>query len=113
MNRLKRLFTAWRADGQRSGQPPPPDAAVPVRVDGRGEKLVEVLSSTSGPWRVGITKDRAGYRLRPETWGLDWELTGHASWFANEHLGTFCDSLERARELARECLVSMGEPPPD
>lgn len=111
MKRIKRLFTAWRANGTREGQPPPPDFTIPLRVDGRSEKVVEVLESAHGPWRVGVTKDGSRiYRIRPETWGMDWELTGQASWFANGHLVSVSDGLEQAREQARECLDAMEGP---
>ena len=79
-------------------------------MDGRGEKIVEVLISAAGNRRVAITRDGAGiYRLRVETWAPDWEHIGIATWFQSGHEGSFADSLERARLLAAESLAAMGE----
>jgi hypothetical protein len=108
MKRLTRLFTAWKGGRAARGTAPPPDPNQPVRIDGRGEKLVEVLSSDSGRHRVGITRDSAGiYRLRVETWAPDWEEMGVATWLQLGSAGTFTDSLERARELAVEHLSTQ------
>jgi hypothetical protein len=81
-----------------------------MRVDQRGEKIVEVLTSATGDRRVGITRDASGiYRLRVETWAPDWEHMGIATWFQRGHEGSFTDSLERARSLAAEALRATGE----
>lgn len=112
MKRLTRLFRAWRGGPGRRGAPPPPDPSQPIRVDLRGEKIVEVLTSASGDRRVGITRDGSGmYRLRVETWAPDWEHMGVATWFQSGHEGSFTDSLERARSLAAEALEATGEVP--
>ena len=105
MKRLTRLFSAWKGGSGGRGPAPPPDPSQPFRIDGRGEKLVEVSTSGSGQCRVGITRDSAGiYRLRVETWAPDWEHMGVATWLQRGSEGSFTDSLERARELAAECL---------
>jgi hypothetical protein len=109
MKRLTRLFKAWKGGSGRSGAPPPPDLSQPIRVDIRGEKIVEVLTSATGDRRVGITRDASGiYRLRVETWAPDWEHMGVATWFQSGHEGSFTDSLERARSLAAEALGATG-----
>src|SRR4030095_1602784 len=110
MKRLKRLVTAWKGHGAPGTAPPPPDQSQPVRVDGRGEKIVEVLTSKSGTRRVAITRDGAGmYRLRVETWAPDWEDMRIATWFQSGHEGSFADSLEQERLLAAESLVTRGD----
>jgi hypothetical protein len=110
MKRLTRLFRAWKAGSGRSDAPPPPDLSQPIRVDLRGEKIVEVLTSATGHRRVGITRDGSGiYRLRVETWAPDWEHMGIATWFQSGHEGSFTDSLERARSLAAEALGAVSE----
>jgi hypothetical protein len=110
VKRLTRLFTAWKRRSGRSGAPPPPDPSQPVRVDSKGEKIVEVLASANGGRRVGITRDASGiYRVRVETWAPDWEHLGVATWFQSGDEGSFADSLERARSLAAEALGAMGE----
>lgn len=111
MKRLTRLFSAWKGGPGRRGAPPPPDASHPIRVDVRGEKLVEVVTSPAGDLRIGITRDGAGlYRLRVETWAPDWDAMGVATWFQASDDGTFTDSLERARSLAAEHLRAAGNP---
>jgi hypothetical protein len=103
--RLTRLFAAWKGGSGGRGPAPPPDPSQPIRIDGRGEKLVEVVTSASGHRRVGITRDGAGlYRLRVEAWAPDWDDLGVATWIQSDSEGSFADSLERARELAAECL---------
>jgi hypothetical protein len=105
MKRLSRLFAAWKGGRADRGPAPPPDPSQPLRIDRRGEKLVEVVTSATGHRRVGITRDGAGiYRLRVETWAPDWESLGVATWLQSEHDGGVADSLERARELAAERL---------
>jgi hypothetical protein len=109
MGRLKRVFSAWREGKRGRTEPPPPDPSVPVTVHGRGETVVEVLSD--GPHRIGIARDRGGiYRLYPETWAQDWDSLRREMWFpSGAHAGLICDSLERARSLARETLDEMNE----
>jgi hypothetical protein len=108
MKRLTRLFKAWKGSPGRSAGPPPPDLSQPIRVDVRGEKIVEVLTSATGDRRVGITRDASGiYRLRVETWAPDWEQMRVATWLQSSHEGSFTDSLERARSLAREALAAI------
>jgi hypothetical protein len=112
MKRLSRLFSAWKGGSGRRGAPPPPDPSQPMRVDARGEKLVDVLTSASGDRRVGITRDGAGlYRLRVETWAPDWDAMGIATWFQASDDGAFTDSLEKARSLAAERLRSADLEP--
>jgi hypothetical protein len=44
------------------------------------------------------------FRVRTEFWDVsDWEVASAAYWCKN-HLGTFTDSLDSARRLAREHL---------
>ena len=110
MKRLTRLFKAWKGSSGRSAAPPPPDLSQPIRVDLRGEKIVEVLTSSTGDRRVGITRDASGiYRLRVETWAPDWEHLGIATWIQSSQEVTYADSLERARSLAREALGAIGQ----
>lgn len=110
MKRLTRLFRAWKGGSGRSDAAPPPDPSQPIRVDQRGEKIVEVLTSATGDRRVGITRDASGiYRLRVETWAPDWEHMGIATWLQSAHEGSFADSIERARSLAAEALRATGE----
>ena len=110
MKRLNRLFSAWKGGRASRGPAPPPDQGQPVRIDRRGEKLVEVVTSAGGDRRVGITRDGAGiFRLRVETWAPDWETMGVATWLQREAEGSFADSLERARELAAEELGTPRE----
>ena len=107
MSRLKRLYKAWRGSGHDSSPAPPPDYAQPVRIDGAGEKLVEVLPSASGHRRVAITREGPGiFRLRVETWAPDWEALSVATWVQSTHEGSITDSLESARELAAEILAA-------
>ena len=110
MKRLTRLFKAWKGASRSHGPPPPPDPSQPLRIDLRGEKLVEVLTSSTGDRRVGITRDGSGiYRLRVETWAPDWEHMGVATWIQSGHEGSVTDSLERARSLAAEALGEAGD----
>jgi hypothetical protein len=105
LKRVTRLFKAWKGGGGRRGGPPPPDPSQPIRVDRRGEKVVEVMTSPSGDRRVGITRESSGlYRLRVETWAPDWEHMGVATWFQSGDEGLFAEDLERARSLAAETL---------
>ena len=105
MKRLTRLFRAWKGGSERSDAPPPPDPSQPIRVDGGGEKIVEVVTSATGDRRVGITRDGSGiYRLRVETWAPDWEHMGVATWLQNDLEGGFTDTLEKARSLAADAL---------
>jgi hypothetical protein len=109
MNRVKRLFSAWRHDRRGRTEPPPPDSSVPVTVDGRGERIVEVVSSPGGLHRIGIARDRAGlYRLYAETWAQDWDSLRQAMWFRGGPVGGLSDDLERARSLAQESLAGVS-----
>jgi hypothetical protein len=109
MSRMKRLFSAWRGGSAGRGAPPVPDSSQPVRVDGPGEKLIEVVTSAAGDVRVGITRDRAGlFRLRVETWAPDWESMGVATWLQRGDQGNVADSLEHARALAAEIVAEAG-----
>lgn len=109
MSRLKRLFSAWRHDRRGRTEAPPPDPSVPVAVDGRGERIVEVVSTPGGLHRIGIARDRAGlYRLYAETWALDWDSLRQAMWFRTGPVGSLSDSLEHARALAHQSLPAIG-----
>lgn len=108
MTRLKRLFTAWKDGGKDRGGCPPPDSAQPVRTDSGRDKVVEVLSSSDGRHRVAITKSGGVYRLYVETWAPDWETLGVATWCSNAALASVADSLDRARDLAREAVRVLG-----
>lgn len=108
MARWKRLITAWKDGGRARGAVPPPDLGQPVRTDSGKEKLVEVLTSAGGRHRVGITKSAGLFRIHPESWAPDWETLGTATWLSSGHLGGFADSLEAAREQAREALFAMS-----
>ena len=111
MTRLKRLFTAWQGSRKERGLAPPPDPGQPVRTDSGRDKLVEVVASGDGRHRVGITRSAGVFRLYAETWAPDWDTLGTATWLSHEHLSGFADSLENARESARETLHRMsGEP---
>ena len=91
--------------------PPRPDPVWPTEVDGRGETVVDIVPG-SGWHRIVITRDHAGvYRLQLQAWAADWGMSREARWCGHHHMGSFCDSLPRARALAREALVSMGEAP--
>jgi hypothetical protein len=49
------------------------------------------------------------YRLRGQRWAVeDWEIAGTAFWFQSD-VGTLTDTIENARTLAKELLVSMGD----
>lgn len=109
MDRVKRLFKAWRAGESSHGAAPLPDEAVPFRSPA-DEVLVEVVPSLSGAVRVGITKDRAGvFRLRSERWAPEFEVTGEAAWTPWEQLPRTGKSLGRARTIAQDWLLEKGE----
>jgi hypothetical protein len=113
MTRLKRLFTAWKDGGKDRGGLPPPDTTQPVRTDSGRDKVVEVVSSQDGRHRVAITKGGGMFRLYPETWAPDWETLGVATWCSNGGLASVADSLETARDMARDAVRAMGGEPDD
>jgi hypothetical protein len=108
MTRLKRLFTAWKDAGKDRGPCPPPDTLHPVRTDSGRDKVIEVLSSSDGRHRVAIAKGGGVFRLYPETWAPDWETLGVATWCSSGAHGSIADSLDRAREAARDAIRAMG-----
>ena len=71
-----------------------------------GQEVVEVLYSPSNYLRGIITIDPQGiYRVRTEHWDTsDWYIAGSAYW-AQDHLGTFTDTLENARKLCKEKML--------
>jgi hypothetical protein len=112
MERVKRLFNAWRSGESAQGDAPPPDPAGAFRSAGPGETLVELVEAESGGIRVGIVKDTAGvYRLYAERWALDWELTHEAAWSPYEPLARTGKSLARARTIAHDWLAARGDAP--
>ena len=60
--------------------------------------------------RVLIIRDDTGvYRLQAQAWAPDWGMSHEAAWFGHGHVGSWCDSLARARVVAVETLGLMGE----
>jgi hypothetical protein len=91
----------WGHRGNMSAPPPHPDTSHwPTIV---GQEVVEILYSASKLVRGIITKDSRGiYRVRTEFWDTgDWEIARVAYW-CEEHVGTFTDTLENARQLCGE-----------
>lgn len=109
LSQLKALITAWRHRTFDDPPPPAPDPAWPERLDGVTGVVVDVVAG-DGWHRIVIVRDNAGlYRLQVQAWAPDWEMRREAAWFGHGHVGSLCDSLERARTMAVETLALRGE----
>ena len=82
---------------------PPPKPDISHKPTIMNQEVMEIIYSPSNYVRGVITRDSRGiYRVRTEFWDTgDWDVARAAYW-AQEHLGTFVDTLENARELCRE-----------
>ena len=109
MNRLKNLLTRWRERWYRDQPPPPPDLRWPAQVRDLDGEVVDVVVG-QGWHRLVIVRDATGlFRLQLQAWAPDWGMSHEATWFGHGHIGSMCDSLERARILADEQLTGIGE----
>jgi hypothetical protein len=68
---------------------------------GRGYHRIVIICGTDGL-----------YRLQSQAWAPDWGMVHHAAWFGHGHIGSVCDSLVRARTVAKEALNLLGERAP-
>lgn len=71
--------------------------------------LVEIVYSPSRKYREVISRDRAGlFRVHDERWSTeDWDVTDAGYWCPYDRTATITDTLENARALAAEALVSV------
>lgn len=90
------------------GEPPPPDVAdQPIF---SGQRIVDTIYSDSQRERAFITLDDTGdYRIIVQRWDTsDWSA-GHGARWSGDGSGSHTDTIERAREIARESLRCARE----
>jgi hypothetical protein len=82
---------------------PPPQPDVSQQRSFPGQRVIETIHSQSK--RAFITIDDAGlYRIKIERWDTsDWKEWQQAFW-RGEAVSSYADTLERARDLAKEAL---------
>ena len=90
------------------GPPPPPDVAHQPSIP--GQSILQTLYSDSKQHRVIITRDTSGtYRMHAQFWDTsDWKA-GYGAFWCGRGSGSFTDSLDVARTLAREQLAASPQ----
>src|SRR5688500_15728442 len=89
------------------GPPPPPDETQQLSTSGK--TVVETLYSPSRQQRAIITRDTTGiYRIHIQFWDTsDWSA-GYGAFWAPGGSGGITDTIEIARNLAREHLGTLS-----
>ena len=92
-----------------NGDIPPPDVeAIPVYVR---ESVEEILFSMHSLFRAVLTKDNQEvYRVHRDYWCVsDFEYIGKGYWCKCDQMNTMTDTLENARELAKQKLRETSD----
>jgi hypothetical protein len=89
------------------GPPPPPDET--QQPSASGQTVVETLYSLSRQQRAIIARDATGiYRIHIQFWDTsDWSA-GYGAFWAPGGSGGITDTIETARNLAREHLGTLS-----
>ena len=89
------------------GPPPPPDVTHQPECLG-SQRVVEILYSDPKSQRAIITVDDTGdYRIIAQWWDTsDW-AAGHGAFLSGDNIGSHSDTIERARERAREVIGDL------
>jgi hypothetical protein len=90
------------------GPTPPPDLADRPSIP--GQNIIDTLYSDSNQQRAIITRDTSGiYRIHVQFWDTsDWKAGYGARW-SGVGSGSFTDTVEVARALAREELAELHQ----
>ena len=104
---LFRRLGAWLS--RTPARAPEPD--VGQQPTFHGEELVEVKYSKRRRNRAAITHDRqARYRVHLQSWDTSgWKVGGSPTWIPSDRFACFADTLDRARDIAREALLNTPE----
>jgi hypothetical protein len=88
-------------------QPPPPDTSHIPRYSNL--TVLECLYSENLRYRAVLVRDSSGYlRVRYEMWNLsEWENSDVAFWGQVGQGTTITDTIDNARQLARERLLEL------